>query len=89
MNDSYAGPIQVGPSFMQAIENGVPYLSTPTSGRRLSESNLTDDSRTKQVKSERLWEMSVIEKLCWIQCVSKDVLTLDSARPRMRRILAR
>ena len=46
-DDSYAGPIQAGPSFMQAITNGVSYLSTSTLGRRLSENDLADDSRTR------------------------------------------
>ena len=55
IDDGYAGPIQAGPSFMQAIPRGLPYLSTFTMSRRLSESNLADDSRTSQAMSERLW----------------------------------
>lgn len=50
MNDSYAGLIQAGPSFMQAI--GSLFVDIFW-GRRLSGDNLADDSRTKQAKSER------------------------------------
>ena len=71
IDDGYAGPIQAGPSFMQAIERGLPHLSTLTWGRRLSESNLADDSRTSQAKSERLWtdqgvkdDVRILETCC-------------------------
>lgn len=75
IDDNYAGPIQAGPSFMQAVKDSAPYLLTSTCNRRLSESNLADHRRTKQAKSERWWKMSERMKLSWHTEVSIGVLT--------------
>lgn len=63
-----------GPSFMQVVKDSVPYLSICTLGRRLSETNLADHSRTKQTKSERWWKMSERMKLSWYTDVNTGLL---------------
>ncbi len=48
------GQSKMGRASCRQLRGGLPYLSISNMGRRLSGSNLADDSRTSQAKSERL-----------------------------------